>query len=131
MYNEINDLFNEMGKAFENAYKDIKNPILVDIEKNDNAYVVYATLPGVEKDNVNLAFEDSKLTISVKEPKEEETKEKEDVKYILNERIKGFNSRTIYLKNVDETKISAKFNNGILEINVPLKEKKVSNIVIE
>lgn len=130
MYNEINDLFNEMGKAFENAYKDLKNPILVDIEKNDNAYVVYATLPGVEKENVNLTFEDSKLTISVKETKEE-AKEKEDVKYILNERIKGFNSRTIYLKNVDDSKISAKFNNGILEINVPLKEKKVSNIVIE
>ena len=129
MYNEINDLFNEMGKAFENAYKDLKNPILVDIEKNDNAYVVYATLPGVEKENVNLSFEDSKLTISVKETKE--AKEKEDVKYILNERIKGFNSRTIYLKNVDDSKISAKFNNGILEINVPLKEKKVSNIVIE
>ena len=96
MYNEINDLFNEMGKAFENAYKDLKNPILVDIEKNDNAYVVYATLPGVEKENVNLSFEDSKLTISVKEPKEE-AKEKENVKYFLNERIKGFNSRTIYL----------------------------------
>lgn len=130
MYNEINDLFNEMGKAIESAYKEIKNPILVDVVKNDNEYVVYATLPGVQKEDVNLAFEDSKLTISVKEAKEE-TKEKEEVKYILNERIKGFNSRTIYLKNVDETKISAKFNNGILEINVPLKEKKVSNIVIE
>ncbi len=130
MYNEINEFFNEMGKAIDNACKEIKNPILVDVVKNDSNYVVYATLPGVSKEDVNLAFEDSKLTISVKDHKDEE-ETKEDVKYILSERIEGFNPRSIYLKNVDETKISAKYVDGILEITVPLKEKKVSNIVIE
>lgn len=129
MYNEINELFNEMGKAFDQAYKEIKNPILVDVVKNEDSYTVYATLPGVAKEDVKLTFEDSKLTISVADKKEEENKE--EVKYILNERIKGYNPRTIFLKNVDDSKISAKFENGILAINVPFREKKVSNIVIE
>ncbi len=129
MYNDINELFSEMGKAFENAYKEIKNPILVDVVKNKDSYTVYATVPGVNKEDVNISFAESKLTISVNEKKEEETKE--DVKYILSERIKGFSPRTIYLKNVDESKITAKYNNGVLEINVPFKEKKVSNITIE
>ncbi len=129
MYNEINELFNEMSKAFEGACKDIKNPILVDVIKNESSYDVLASLPGVNKEDVNLSCENGKLTISVNDKKEDENEGKD--KFIINERISGFNKRTIYLKDIDETNISAKLSNGVLMINVPFAKKKVSNIVIE
>jgi HSP20 family protein len=129
MYNEINELFNEMSKAFEGACKDIKNPILVDVIKNESSYDVLASLPGVNKEDVNLSCENGKLTISVNDKKEDENEGKD--KFIINERISGFNNRTVYLKDIDETNISAKLSNGVLMINVPFAKKKVSNIVIE
>jgi HSP20 family protein len=129
MYNEINELFNEMSKAFEGACKDIKNPILVDVIKNESSYDVLASLPGVNKEDVNLSCENGKLTISVNNKKEDENGSKD--KFIINERISGFNNRTVYLKDIDETNISAKLSNGVLMINVPFAKKKVSNIVIE
>jgi HSP20 family protein len=129
MYNEINELFNEMSKAFEGACKDIKNPILVDVIKNESSYDVLASLPGVNKEDVNLSCENGKLTISVNDKKEDENEGKD--KFIINERISGFNKRTVYLKDIDETNISAKLSNGVLMINVPFAKKKVSNIVIE
>ena len=85
MYNEINELFNEMSKAFEGACKDIKNPILVDVIKNESSYDVLASLPGVNKEDVNLSCENGKLTISVNDKKEDENEGKD--KFIINERI--------------------------------------------
>jgi len=127
MYNEINEIFNEMNKAFGNIAKDIKNPILVDVVKNETSYDVFASLPGVKKEDVKLTFENNKLTITVNE-KEDEAK---DTKYVINERIAGYSPRSIYLKDADETKISAKMENGVLAINVPFAKKTANTIVIE
>lgn len=127
MYNDINEFFDEMNKAFEQAYKEVKNPILVDVIKNDDSYQVLANLPGVKKEDIKLSFKNSKLTIAV-DKKEDEAKE---TKYVLNERLSGYNSRTVYLKDVDDSRISAKFENGVLVISVPFMEKKASNIQID
>lgn len=130
MYNEINELFNEMNKAFECAYKEIKNPILVDVIKGESSYEVNASLPGVKKEDVKLTFVNNKLTITVENKKEDEAKET-NTKYLVNERISGYNPRTVYLKNADSSKISAKLENGVLTINVPFEEKHVNTIEIE
>jgi HSP20 family protein len=116
-----------MNKAFEQAYKEVKNPIMVDVIKNDDSYQVLANLPGVKKEDIKLSFKDSKLTIAV-DKKEDEAKE---TKYVLNERLSGYNSRTVYLKDVDESRISAKLENGVLVISVPFMEKKANNIQID
>ena len=129
MYNEINELFNEMTKAFEGISKKVKNPILLDVIKNEDSYSVLASLPGVNKEDVKLSIEDSNLTISV-EPKKEENKNNER-KFVLKERIEGYSSRPIYLKDIDETTISAKMEDGILNITVPFKKRNVSKITIE
>ena len=70
------------------------------------------------------------LTITVENKKEDEAKET-NTKYLVNERISGYNPRTVYLKNADSSKISAKLENGVLTINVPFEEKHVNTIEIE
>ncbi len=127
MYNDINDLFSEMDKALKEVYKDIKNPILVDVEKGDDAYYVEANLAGVNKEDVKLSMENDKLTISV-ENKKEDGNEK---KFILNERVNGFNPRTIYLKNSDSKNVRARMENGVLYVTVPFIKHETSSIVID
>ena len=129
MYNEINELFNEMTKAFEGISKKVKNPILLDVIKNEDSYSVLASLPGVNKEDVKLSIEDSNLTISVESKKEENNNNER--KFVLKERIEGYSSRSIYLKDIDETTISAKMEDGILNITVPFKKRNVSKITIE
>ena len=128
MYNEINELFDEMSKAFEGISKKVKNPILIDVVKGEDSYTVLASLPGVKKEDVKLNLENSNLTISVESPKDEA---KEDKKFVLKERTEGFSSRTIYLKNIEESEISAKMEDGILNIRVPFKKRNVNKITIE
>ncbi len=129
MYNEINELFNEMTRAFEGISKKVKNPILLDVIKNEDSYSVLACLPGVNKEDVKLSIENSNLTISVEPKKEEENKTEK--KFVLKERVEGYSSRSIYLKNIDESGISAKMEDGILNINVPFKKRNISKITIE
>ncbi len=130
MYNEINELFNEMSKAFEGISKKVKNPILIDVIKNEDSYSVLASLPGVNKEDVKLSVENQTLTISVEQKNAEET-EKDDKKYMLKERVRGYSSRSVYLKNIEESEISAKMEDGILNITIPFKKRNVSTITIE
>jgi HSP20 family protein len=127
MYNDINDLFSEMDKALKEVYKDIKNPILVDVEKGDDAYYVEANLAGVNKEDVKLSMENDKLTISVENRKEDGNEKK----FILNERVNGFNPRTIYLKNSDSKNVRARMENGVLYVTVPFIKHETSSIVID
>lgn len=131
MYNEINELFNEMSKAFEGISKKVKNPILIDVIKNEDSYSVLASLPGVNKEDVKLSVENQTLTISVEQKKAEEETEKDDKKYMLKERVRSYSSRSVYLKNIEESEISAKMEDGILNITIPFKKRNVSTITIE
>ncbi len=127
MYNDINELFNEMNKAFEQVCKEIKNPILVDVEKTEDAYLVEANLPGVDKKDVKLSMENDKLTIAVESKKEDGN----DKKFVLNERISGYNNRTVYLKNADSKNIRARMENGVLYVTVPFVKNEASTIIID
>lgn len=50
---------------------------------------------------------------------------------MLKERVRGYSSRSVYLKNIEESEISAKMEDGILNITIPFKKRNVSTITIE
>ena len=51
--------------------------------------------------------------------------------YFRKERITGSFKRQFTVGNIDEDKIDAKFNNGVLEITFPKEEKKETKKSIE
>ena len=122
--NELN-WFDDLDNLFTTTTR--KGFMLSDLEEDDKEYKLTVDVPGVKKEDIKLSFKNSKLTIAV-DKKEDEAKE---TKYVLNERLSGYNSRTVYLKDVDESRISAKLENGVLVISVPFMEKKASNIQID
>ncbi len=92
-----------------------------DVHENDNAFVVQLDLPGVEKDNVKVKFEDNTLVVSGERKYESNTDEKN---FHRVERIYGTFTRSIAVpKDVDADKISANFKNGVLEITLPKAEE--------
>ena len=54
------------------------------------------------------------------------TKEDKKENYIRKERHYGEVSRSFYVGNIDKSAISAKFENGVLEVTLPKQEKSIN-----
>ena len=104
----------------------------VDIFEQEDAVVVKAELPGMNKDNISVELNDGVLRIAG-EKKREEKIEKKD--YFRMERSVGSFERRISLPSGIETeKTKASFKDGVLEIQIPKSEdakKKERKIKID
>lgn len=100
----------------------------VDVLDRDDAVVVRAELPGVNREDLDVSLTEDTVTIrgsSRRESKEE----KED--YYRCEISRGEFARTVRLPAaVDGDKAKAKFSDGILELTLP-KEKAARRRTIE
>ena len=93
----------------------------VDISETDDEIIVRADIPGMKKDDIKVTLADNVLTISG-EKKIERDEKKEN--YHRVERVFGSFSRSFYIPTtVDPNKITAKYNNGVLEVRLPKKEE--------
>ena len=110
------DLFDEFFPTF--AYRN-KAFMRTDIKESENEYLLDVELPGLNKDEVKISLDDGYLTISASKT---ENKEDEKDKYIRKEIYTSKQERSFYVGNVDEKKITASFENGILKIAVPKEE---------
>ena len=94
----------------------------VNIKENENEFVVEMAAPGMTKDDFNIELNNSVLTISSEKQTNNQSKEGENV----NRREFSYQSfsRSFTLPVIVETdKISAKYENGILRVNIPKKEE--------
>jgi len=89
----------------------------IDVIQEDEDLVVRAELPGAKPEDVDIAVHNGVLTIS---GKLEEEREEERSGYLVRERRSGSFRRSLQLpKDVDEDKIKANFENGVLEVKIP------------
>ena len=102
----------------------------LDMTESDDQYQVYANLPGIKKENVNIHLQENQLVI---EAKHEEKKEANEHNIIRNERFWGSYQRCIsFPQNADVDNIKAKLENGVLNLTIPKKETKAKKeITIE
>ena len=101
----------------------------VDIVEEDKAFQIHGAVPGVSKEDFTLDLNKSLLTVSGERKFQ---KDKKDNNFHSIETQYGTFSRSFSLpENVDVANISAKYNNGILEITIPKDEKKVLKTTIK
>lgn len=94
-----------------------------DVAETDKAYEISLAVPGMKKDDFQLELNENYLTVTGERKFNEEKKEKN---YHTIETYYGSFSRSFRLPdNVEASKISAAYNNGILEITLPKDEKKL------
>lgn len=99
---------------------EIEPQIKMDVKEADGQYVVNAEIPGVNKDDIHVTVDGNRVSISAEVKQEKETKEGERV--IRCERSYGMASRSFTLADeVDQSKVQAKYNNGVLELTLPKK----------
>jgi len=78
-------------------------------------------VPGILKDNVKVTVLGNNLTISGERPAFELPS---DARLIKNERFSGSFSRTFRIPfEIDQSKVNAEFQNGLLNIRLPKSEK--------
>ncbi len=95
-------------------------PLRVDVKETAEAYVVTAEIPGVKKEDIHVEVEGNEVTIGAESRREAETKEGE--KWLRVERSFGRTQRRFALpQELDDTKASAKFLDGVLELTLPKK----------
>ena len=135
-----NDLINSGFDDFRNMLDDFfadnwpirrslaADTFKIDVQDMGTQYVVEAEMPGFQKDDIKLSLDDGKLTISVNK---EETKEETDKNYIHRERRCSSMSRTVHLIDADIDGITAKLDNGILNIVVPKRHESDTSKIIE
>jgi|AntRauTorckE6833_2_1112554.scaffolds.fasta_scaffold51281_1 HSP20 family protein len=93
-----------------------------DIYETNDAIVIEAELPGLKKDDVNVEINDNVL--SIKGERKEEDEQSED-NYYRRERFIGKFHRAFTLPmDVDTEKISAKFKDGVLHLEIPKPEER-------
>lgn len=108
----LDDFFNLGDSNFsQNLLSDIK----VDIRNDKEAYVLEAELPGLDKDDIQLTLKDDFLTIEVEKGL---TNEEKTDNYIRRERSYGSFKRSFYLEGVDESKVKAKMDKGVLKVTL-------------
>lgn len=94
----------------------------VDILENEKSFELHVAVPGMNKEDFKIDLKDNYLTIS---GERKFNKEKKDGNLYSVETQYGSFSRSFALpENVDASKIAAKYNNGILELDIPKDEKK-------
>ena len=122
---EISDTFNTALRRFFNPMAlETDTPALkmrVDVSEKDDAYEVKADIPGVKKEDINVRIDGNVVQIDAEMNREKESKDKSG-KVLRSERYWGNISRTFSLaQDVDDTKVVAKYTDGVLTLELPKK----------
>jgi HSP20 family protein len=120
--NEMNRLFNNFfdRDLFETSYRRSAWEPAVDISETAEAFLVSADLPGLNKDDVKISYEDGVITIKGEKKLDKETKDKN---YHRVERTYGLFERSFRLPSrIDVNTIEAKFKDGVLNLRLPKAE---------
>ena len=133
----LDDFFGDSNGSARNHMRfpaPSNNIMKTDIKESENDYEINIDLPGYKKEDVQAELKDGYLVITAKsESSAEDASSKE---YIRRERFYGTCSRSFYVgKDVQQEDITARFENGVLIMNVPrhiekpVEEKKYISIM--
>ena len=112
------------NEALRGSYGDEPaNRMLVpamDVVESEDELVLTAELPGIAKEQVKITVEDGVLTLSGEKKFERDQKNKDY--HVVERRYGTFHRQVTLPSQVDATKVSANFADGVLIIHVPKVE---------
>ena len=120
----FNDFLNRDWYDWSNQNFSLTNTAIpsVNIKENENEFEVEMAAPGMTKDDFKIELNNSVLTISSEKQNENQSKEGENI--TRREFSYQSFSRSFTLPVIVETdKITAKYENGLLRVNIPKKEE--------
>ncbi len=111
-FNGLNRMSEEPGYA----------QVPVNIKETTDAFEVHAIAPGLKKEDFRINVDKNNLTVSF-DHKEEQKETAEDGKWLRSEyKMRSFKRSFTLNEKIDTSKISAKYADGVLVVNLPKKE---------
>ena len=123
-YNMLDDFFTD-SRMIRTNYA---GAFRVDVKDNGKDFAIAADLPGIKKEEIDVAVNEGTLSISINRNEENEDKNE---RYIHRERRCSSMTRSIYLGDIDQAGITAKLEDGVLHITVPKKEVKNNTFKVD
>jgi HSP20 family protein len=122
-HSEVNRLFDEMfanvgrTSGSQQGVQPMRWAPTLDVLHEDGDLLIRAELPGVRREDVEITLHERVLTISGERRAGEH---REGTGYYVRERRYGTFRRSLVLPHdVEEAEISARFEDGVLEVRVP------------
>ena len=129
-FRDLNSLQDRMNRLFEEANRGWRSDEpssttawspAVDIFETEDEIIVRAEVPGMDRNDIELSLENNVLTLTGDRKLQKET---EDENYHRIERSYGSFSRSFSIPAmVNEDKIRAEYNDGVLSIALAKKER--------
>jgi HSP20 family protein len=128
---EFEDIYDRMGQLMNFAFglspatlADVPWVPLADLSETDDAYVVKAELPGVNKNQVNIQLQDREIVISgeFREPETGDGKGDGTRRHRSTRRTGQFELRTYLPGDVNADAVTAQLSDGILKVAIPKSE---------
>ena len=129
MRNYLTNRNNKLGfgffdDVFENfftpTFYGVRESMKTDIKETETGYELSIDVPGYDKKDINLSLNDGYLTVEARR----EEKEEDNDNYVRRERSFSCTRRYYVGEAVSEEDIKARYENGILSLSVPKKDKK-------
>lgn len=136
-YREMNRMRRMMDRVYDEnlaqrwaASDEATSPLALDVKETEEAYIVKATLPGIDPQDVEITYTNKTLSIQGELKNEEEH---ENERYHMRERYSGKFYRQLRLPfPINEEAIDAKYEHGILTLTLPKSEElKPKKIVVQ
>jgi len=134
-FREMNQLRRTLDRVFDDTmerrwtdFDQTYTALALDVLENEDAYLVKATIPGINPDDLDITYNNDTLTIQGEMKHEEE---KEGERYHLRERYFGKFYRQVRLPSaVKSDAIQANYEHGVLTLTLPkteeVKPKKIT-----
>lgn len=119
------DLETSIGGPWMSNYANTMLPA-VNVKEGENSFSVEVAAPGFEKKDFQIELHDNTLKIS---SEKEHKQEEESEKFTRKEFSYAKFERSFFLpENVEEEGISAKYDSGILKIEIPKKKEAIKKL---
>lgn len=133
-FREMLSLRRAMDRMFDRAldtdqtWQTLTWDLALDVAENKDEFIVKASIPGINPDDLEITFTDNVLTIKGQTKEEKEIKQEQ---YHLRERRFGTFARSVSLPSkVKSEAIQANYEAGVLTLKLPkaeeVKPKKIS-----
>ena len=114
----LDDFFDDFSPISKMSKMDFMK---CDVYEKGGEVHIEMDIPGYSKEDISINVDEGILTI---EASHDDVKEDEEKNYYRKERVTGSFKRQFTVGSIEEDKIKAKFNNGVLTVSFPKEEKK-------
>lgn len=126
---EVDSLQSEMNRLFDGFFGGTSGPRgsrrwvpPMDLVESEDELILTADLPGLGEENVSIEVKDGVLAIS---GERENLRQENSLSFHRAERSFGRFARTLTLpRGVDAERVSASFDQGVLEVHIPKPEHR-------